>query len=294
MANKAVFLDRDNTIMEDPGYLSDPGAVKLLPGVELALKSLKQAGFKIVVVTNQSGVARGILTEETLENIHAELRRQLAEKGTHLDAIYYCPFHPEGNVEKYTKESDLSKPQPGMLLKAAEEMDIDLKNSWMVGDSPRDIEAGQRANCRTVRVRTKPSMMGEVDEDVQADFTVRNLVDAAKVILRNPAKPKAVAKPAPSGPTGASSQQEVDVMADTDIRKEILRHVRQLARSEHAEEFSILKLVGGIVQVLALLSLIIVFWKMLDDKIDHATLWALIAVVLQVMALTFFTVHRPK
>ena len=126
--------------------------MKLLPGVELALKSLAAAGFKIVVVTNQSGIARGLLTEETLAQIHAELRRQLSEKGAHLDAIYYCPYHPEGTVEAYAMESDLRKPQPGMLLKAAEEMDIDLPASWMVGDDARDIEAGQRAGCRTIRL----------------------------------------------------------------------------------------------------------------------------------------------
>ena len=153
MAGKAVFLDRDNTVIEDPGYISDPQVVKLLPGVELAIKSLAQAGYKVVVVTNQSGVARGLLTEEMLERIHTELRRQLGQHGAHLDGVYYCPFHPEGTVEQYAKDSDLRKPKPGMLLKAAQELDIDVSASWMVGDSARDIEAGQRAGCRTVRVR---------------------------------------------------------------------------------------------------------------------------------------------
>ncbi|MCE5278899.1 MAG: HAD family hydrolase [Planctomycetaceae bacterium] len=200
MSNKAIFLDRDKTLIADPGYLADPEAVKLLPGVELAIKSLRQTGYLMVVVTNQSGIARGLLTEEALDNIHAQLRRLLADKNAHVDAIYHCPFHPEGTVEKYACESDLRKPNPGMLLKAAEEHDIDLAQSWMVGDSARDIEAGQRAGCRTIRIRTpgtESTADGGDDEGVQADYTVRNLVEAARVILRAPAVAAAVPEAAP-------------------------------------------------------------------------------------------------
>jgi len=308
MASKAVFVDRDRTLMEDPGYISDPSAVKLLPGVELAIKSFQQAGFKTVVVTNQSGVARGLLTEETLEKIHAELRRQLAEKGAHLDAIYYCPYHPEGTVDNYAVDSDLRKPKPGMLLKAAKELDIDLRASWMVGDSPRDIEAGQRAGCRTVRVRTRSQPAGtqEEHEAVQADYTVRNLVDAAKVILR----PALAAGPAAladdeTGVTGEELSAEAAAAAvppagtattdDVDLHREILRHVRRPADAARGDRFSLTRLFGAIVQVLAILTLLLVFWTMLTDApIQQAILWAMIAVMLQVMALTFFLMHRTK
>jgi D-glycero-D-manno-heptose 1,7-bisphosphate phosphatase len=220
LSNRAVFLDRDNTLIEDPGYLSDPGAVKLLPGAELAVKSLSQAGYKVVVVTNQSGIARGLMTEESLEKIDAEMERQLAEKSAHLDAIYYCPFHPEGTVEAYAKDSDLRKPRPGMLLKAAHELDIDLLSSWMIGDSPRDIEAGQRAGCRTVRVRLPehPPLTGEQeDEDVEADFTVRNLVEAARIILREDGKPaRSARQPAatPAAPAPATQGPAEDETTD--------------------------------------------------------------------------------
>ena len=326
MANKAVFLDRDNTVIEDPGYLSDPGAVKLLPGVELAIKSIAQAGYKIVIVTNQSGVARGLLPEEALERIHAELRRQLAEHDARYDALYYCPYHPEGTVEAYARDSDLRKPNPGMLLKAAAELDLDLSQSWMVGDSARDMEAGQRAGCRTVRVRTRPSQHEvpgeEHQEDVQADYTVRNLVDAARVILRTPApapRPRAAAPAGPSKPSPArtiAARQSVasavgataklsdaaeaseepgesQPVDDTAVRLEILRHVRQLARGDRLEEFSFVKLFAAIVQVLALLALLIVFVKMLGERIQEAMLWALIAIVAQLMSLTlFFGVKR--
>ena len=332
MAGKAVFLDRDNTVMEDPGYIGDPKVVKLLPGVELALKSLSQCGYKLVVVTNQSGIARGLLTEQTLDKIHAELRRQLSQRGAHLDAIYYCPFHPEGTIEEYAKESDLRKPQPGMLQLAAKELDIDLSQSWMVGDSARDIEAGQRAGCKTIRVRSRADHHAtpglENDEDVQADYTVRNLVDAARVILRAPrqapapaagraATPSAQvgqgaapsAKP-PMPPLAGRQPLAADVAADVpgdigaaqpaaeeldqhQIRAEILRHVRQIARQEQTEEFSFVKLAAGIAQVFALMGLGMVVVKMLGDNNQEASLWAQITIILQLMSLTlFFAVKR--
>ena len=326
MANKAVFLDRDNTVMEDPGYVTDPSAVKLLPGVELAMKSMAQAGYRLVIVTNQSGVARGLLTEEALEKIHAELRRQLAEHDARYDALYYCPYHPEGTVEEYARDSDLRKPKPGMLLKAARELDIDLSQSWMVGDSGRDIEAGQRAGCRTVRVRTRPShhaVPGELnDEDVQADYTVRNLVDAARVILRTPRQaPEArpadaaasagpmgakmmAARQAVTGAVGASAElpgaaeaaeeaREPEPTDEAGVRLEILRELRQLTRAQHVEEFSLIKLFAAIVQVLVLLVLVIVFVKMLSDRTQEGILWALIAIAGQLISLTlFFGVKR--
>ncbi|MFP4105835.1 MAG: HAD-IIIA family hydrolase [Phycisphaerae bacterium] len=186
MVKKAVFLDRDDTILKDPGYLSDPERVELLPGVALAIKSLRQAGFMVVVVTNQSGIARGMLTEETLRQIHEEMRRRLDSKGAHIDAIYYCPYHPDGSVIKYARNSDLRKPRPGMILQAARELNIDLKQSWMVGDGARDVEAGQRAGCRTIRIRHEEHHRpGEPEQEtVQADFNAQNLVEAARIISR--------------------------------------------------------------------------------------------------------------
>jgi len=325
MANKAVFMDRDNTLIEDPGYLSDPGAVKLLPGVELAVKSLAQAGYKVVVVTNQSGIARGLLSEDDLEQIHAEVRRQLAEKGAHLDAIYYCPFHPEGTVEQYAHESQLRKPQPGMLMKAASQMQIDLASSWMIGDGARDVEAGQRASCRTIRVRgrvapTHQAPSPDADESVQADFTVRNLVDAARIILREggrvpvaniaaakaaaaatvsppvaPAPPSqpapAEAPPAPAEPAPPVREEGMD---DSTVRREILRQLRLIAAERRSEEFSVTKLLAGMVQMLALLALVLTFWRMMQNELPAASLWALIALTFQVMALTFFMIQRQK
>jgi D,D-heptose 1,7-bisphosphate phosphatase len=177
----AVFLDRDDTILADPGYLADPGAVELLPGAGEALASLRRDGYKLVVVTNQSGIARGLLDESTLAAVNDELRQRLAEHSVRLDGIYYCPYHPEGTVEGYVRDSDLRKPRPGMLLRAAEELDLDLAASWMVGDSVRDVEAGRRAGCGTVLLSADPAAA----DAAQADHVATDLAAAAAWILRH-------------------------------------------------------------------------------------------------------------
>jgi len=285
MSKKAVFLDRDNTLMQDPGYLSDPEGVRLLPGVELAVKSLAKAGFKLVVVTNQSGVARGLLTEETLEKVHAELRRQLAEQNAHLDAIYYCPYHPEGVVEQYAVESDLRKPKPGMLRRAADEMDIDVEASWMVGDSSCDIEAGQRAGCRTIRVRRpgEPGKAGKAvkdDEDAQADFTVRNLVDAARVILREGMRTPADVAEAGGPEPAATVAPQVEPARP--------------ATPTTPTAFSPMRFVGMLAQVLAVAALIVAVVMAFVAPVARAQLWATLAVTFQVAALTFLTLGRNE
>jgi len=317
MPAKAVFLDRDRTIIEDPGYLTEPEAVRLLPGADLALRSLSQAGFKLVVVTNQSAVARGMLTEEGLQQVHAELRRQLAQRGVHLDGIYYCPYHPEGTVQAYARDSDERKPNPGMLLRAARELDIDLSASWMVGDSPRDVEAGQRAGCRTIRVRVRSEdaakegarreglrLEQRQDEDVQADFSVRNLVDAARLILRESgiSAPGAGAGPAPDGAARAAARhapqdtspagKPPEQMDDDEVLREILRLLRQISRQRPEPEFSAWRLLAVVFQVLALFALGLGLIHMPAATSDSAFAAALLGVIsagaLQLVALTFF------
>ena len=148
MSDKAIFFDRDDTLIEDPGYISSPEQVKLLTGVPGALIELKALGYKLVVVTNQSAVARGIVTEKVLGDIHNRLKQLLAEKNAFLDEIYYCPYHPKGVVKKYHQDSEFRKPNPGMLLKAAEENGVEmiimgsrgkrLQNLWM-GSISREV-----------------------------------------------------------------------------------------------------------------------------------------------------------
>ena len=133
--------------------------MKLLPGSAQALVQLKQMGYKLIVVSNQSGIARGMFTEDDLGQIHARMKELLAAEGAYLDQIYYCPYHPEGVIEKYRKESDLRKPNPGMLLTAAEEMDIDLSQSWMIGNAYHDTTAGKRVGCRTILLNIPPGVI---------------------------------------------------------------------------------------------------------------------------------------
>jgi D-glycero-D-manno-heptose 1,7-bisphosphate phosphatase len=189
MSDKAIFLDRDNTLIEDPGYINSPEQVKLLDGVAEALIELKALGYKLIVATNQSAVARGIVTEKVLGEIHDRLKHLLAEKNAFLDRIYYCPYHPEGVVPKYRKESNCRKPNPGMLQQAAEEMDIDLGQSWCIGNSSRDVEAGRRAGCKTILI-DKPShhkVAGSslLSAGIAADHRAVNIKEAVNIIKKH-------------------------------------------------------------------------------------------------------------
>jgi D,D-heptose 1,7-bisphosphate phosphatase len=198
MTKKAIFLDRDNTLIEDPGYISSPDQVKLLPGVSEALTELRNMGYMLIVVTNQSAVARGIVTEKVLENIHGKMSTLLAHDGAYIDKIYYCPYHPEGVVPKYRKESNLRKPQPGMILRAAEELDIDLDNSWMVGNSPRDITAGLNAGCKTILIvsSVNPNILKPTDpKPDEKAVNIKEVVNIIKMHQRQTIKPQPSEKP---------------------------------------------------------------------------------------------------
>jgi len=154
MLRAAVFLDRDGTLNVDRSYLSKPEQLQLLPGVGPALLQLRAAEFALVVVTNQSGIGRGLMTEADLHGVHAELHRQLAELGVFLDGVYHCPAAPISSDPLISDHPD-RKPAAGMLLRAARDLQLDLASSWMIGDTLRDVLAGQNAGCRgCVLVRT--------------------------------------------------------------------------------------------------------------------------------------------
>ncbi len=147
---KAIFLDRDGTLIEDKGFVYKKEDLELLPGAVEAIKLANDSGFIVVVVTNQSGVARGYFTEDDVRRFHAYLSQFLKQRKARIDAFYYCPHHPEATISAYRKKCLCRKPQPGMLLQASADLQIDLHQSWMVGDSPRDVEAGKRAGCKTI------------------------------------------------------------------------------------------------------------------------------------------------
>ncbi len=182
----AVFVDRDNTLIHDPGYLRHADHVRLLPGVGEAVAKLRSAGLPVVVVTNQSGVARGYLTEAELASVHERMQELLQSSGSGVDAIYYCPFltGPDAVVEEYRKDSDMRKPKPGMLLQAADDLRLDLAASWMIGDSERDILAGKAVGCRTILIGN-----GRNNVEPPPDFTAASFAKAAEIVLRE-AKPQ--------------------------------------------------------------------------------------------------------
>lgn len=183
MSCRAIFLDRDNTLVFDPGYLSDPADVRLLDGVADGLVLLARAEYRLVIVTNQAGVARGYFDEAAASAVNAEVVRQLAAAGIPIAAVYYCPYHPEGVVEPFNRDHADRKPNPGMLLRAGRDLDIDLAQSWMIGDSVRDSEAGKRAGCRAIRLSSAKGHFRE--EDAWADYVCGTMLEAALIILRS-------------------------------------------------------------------------------------------------------------
>lgn len=151
---RAVFLDRDGTLNVEKEYLFRPEEFVFTPDAPKAIKALRQAGFLVVVVTNQSGVARGYFPVAMVETLHRFIQNELSAFGTKVDAFYYCPHHPAADDPVYGRECDCRKPRPGMLLQAAEEFDIDLENSYMVGDKCADLLAGIAAGAKPVLVLT--------------------------------------------------------------------------------------------------------------------------------------------
>lgn len=152
MRQQAIFLDRDGTLVHPRHYPSLPAHLKLYDGIVSGLCRLQAAGFRLIVVTNQSGIARGYFTFEDLWRMHNHLWSELASKGVRLDAIYACPHHPDGVLPELAMHCACRKPLPGMLLRAAHDFELDLRASWVIGDILDDVEAGHRAGSRTVLV----------------------------------------------------------------------------------------------------------------------------------------------
>ncbi len=325
MSNTAVFFDRDGTLIHDPGYLNHPDQVQVVDGAAEALKEFQLLGYKTVVATNQSGVARGIVTVEMLERIHDRLRELLAAKGAALDAIYYCPYHADGVVPEYTKDSDWQKPKPGMLVAAAQEMDIDLTRSWMIGDSDRDVEAGRSAGCRTILISSAHSDPGHRHES-KPDFVAVNLREAVNIVKRHHRalheKPVTSAPETSDEQTLAAKSAEILLMAPEEPAEEveekapavstepttahtgtdpiltnILEQLRRMQKKEEMfGEFSLMRLVAGIVQVFVLFCLLLALLFLLGARRQDSNVFVALgfATVLQVMSLTFYIMHGRR
>ena len=184
MGRPAVFLDRDGTIIREADYLRSVAQLRLLPGAAAAIRRLNEAGLVVVVTTNQSGIARGLLTEADLSKINEALSKRLSAHRAIIDAIYFCPHHPEVGKPPYRRRCRCRKPAPGMLLRAAKDLDLDLARSFSVGDSERDLAAGRKVGARTVLVRTGYGRITQAAGAVKADYIAHNLGDAADWILR--------------------------------------------------------------------------------------------------------------
>jgi len=357
MANVAVFFDRDGTLIHDPGYLNDPDQVQVLDGVAEGLRELGLLGYQTVVATNQSGVARGLVTPERLEQIHDRLRELLAARGATLDAIYCCPYHPEGTVPEYRKDSDWRKPRPGMLLAAARELDLDLSHSWMIGDNDRDVEAGRSAGCKTILLNAKPPGSAPAQKS-RADFVAVNLREAVNIIKRYrrdgmqdrrmtpaaetkeepnlatqsaeilsmspepaagpPAAATRVASvsgpstrivavgtaapwkrgseardPAPAPPVASSAATEP---ATDQILQGILEQLRRMQKEEMFGEFSLIRLLAGVVQGFVPFCLLLALWFLMGPSRQDSSIFLSLgfAAVLQMMALTFYLMHGRR
>ncbi|MCX6239041.1 MAG: HAD family hydrolase [Bacteroidia bacterium] len=171
---KAVFLDRDGTIIRDVDYPKDPKQVELLPGTIGALRSLMDFDYKLVVISNQSGIGRGIITVEEMNQVNAKLISILDKHEIYFDSIYYCPHAP-------AEQCNCRKPSPEMILNAAEELNINLALSFMVGDKFSDIESGKRAGCGTILLKNE----GLFEWDITPDFVASNWAEVLTFILRN-------------------------------------------------------------------------------------------------------------
>ena len=382
MANKAIFLDRDDTLIEDPGYINDPDDVKLLDGAAETLAAMRKMGYKLVVITNQSAVARGIVSEEVLEQIHERLETLLSRQGVTLDAIYYCPYHPEGVIGKYRRESDLRKPNSGMLLAAAEDMDIDLKQSWMIGNSYSDVAAGLKAGCKTILISSSASPPERKGSDPKPDKIAVNIKEAVNIVKMYQRKSKVVrprksrkrpaesstaskeakemarttqtgetpeaaefvaaqpsaaatieqeetkgrgiaarmeevkrtaakkrsakAKTARGGrssitdkktsqdqdsqtPEGSADENSEPASRTQEVLEEVVRHLKRADRLGMYEEFSIVKVLAGVAQVVVLFLLLLSIWFLLDHTHGASSVQTTLgdAVVLQLMVIAF-------
>lgn len=189
---RAVLLDRDGVINElvyfpDAGVIDSPLTPRqftLVPDAGKAIRLLNKLGLKVIIVSNQPAVAKGKMTLENFEGIRQKMRRELTKEGAHTDAEYYCLHHPSAAAKKYRRDCDCRKPKPGLLLRAAKELELDLQGSYLVGDSISDIKAGKAAGCRSILIGNLKCDLCKLmqDQNVKPDMIVPSLYEASKII----------------------------------------------------------------------------------------------------------------
>lgn len=293
---KAVFLDRDNTLIENEGDLGDPDDVRLRDGVGASLRRLREAGYRLVVVTNQGGVARGKYTEQDVDAVHqriAELIDEQAEQSGVIDRFYYCPYHPDGTVDEYRREHPWRKPHPGMLLQAARDLELDLGESWMVGDQSRDVAAGVSAGCRTILLADRE----KEGTAAGASFTAKSIDDAARIILDPPSngsitdatggkrrvavikEKRAVVRRRRRRPSLEEPSKEFE-----SLRRAVHDLVEEM-RSERLRrtEFTLMRLAAGIAQLSAVLLAVLGLLQL--DSFELFVRWLIAAMLAQLVTI---------
>jgi D-glycero-D-manno-heptose 1,7-bisphosphate phosphatase len=349
MKRPAVFFDRDNTLIVSDGYLGDASRVVLVDGAPDAVARARQYGFRAVTFSNQSGVARGLFDEEAVAAVNQRMDEllQQANPNAIIDRHEFCPFHPEAAVEKYREDSFLRKPKPGMILAAAELLNLDLARSWVIGDAPRDIEAGKAAGCRTILLKDPslpPSPAADTPSDIAPDFTAGSLREAIDLLAREafrqpPARPAApvvqesngsAPAEAPSPITPAQTEEPMSTQpsasspaapADEPVRvielkpeempaappparpnpagygrleelvEQILVELRR--REPPMPEFSVSKLMAGIVQVVALAVLFLAYLHRANDPAGLQGL-LLFAIALQTLTIALLIMGKQR
>jgi len=297
MKRPAVFFDRDNTLIACNDYLGDPEQVVLIRGAADAVARLRSLGYAIVVVSNQSGVARGMFDEAAVQAVNQRLEQQLVAEnpGAVIDRHEYCCYHPDGTVEQWRHESERRKPKPGMILEAARSLALDLSRSWLIGDAARDIEAGRAAGVRTILFNDAslpPSPAAANNALAAPEFSVGKLSEAVDVIAKHPAQqpdqdePRSPAKLtiplAPAMPTA------LDLKPLQHVAEQILREIRHQHEAPHID-FSVPKLLAGIVQMIALATM---FFAYLYREQPHAHLIILTAIFLQALTISLLLMGR--
>ncbi len=185
----AVFFDRDGTLIAEAGYLDSPDKLAFFPETFEAVRRINESGMTAVVVTNQSGVARGLFTEDVVRDINARIQEMLLKQGSRIDRFYYCPHHPTDGIDPYRMICDCRKPEPGLLHQAARDLDLDLTQSYLIGDHLRDVETAHRVGAKGVLVLTghgsEQLKTLDLSEKKGPDYIAENILDAVKWVLKD-------------------------------------------------------------------------------------------------------------
>src|SRR3954447_2024406 len=228
----AVFFDRDNTLIASDGYLADPADVVLVEGAADAVARVRAMGFAAVVFSNQSGVARGMFTEDAVYAVNGRMDELLHEDNpaATIDRHEFCPYHPQATVPEYRQASELRKPAPGMIFRAAATLDLDVAASWIIGDAPRDVAAGHAAGCRTILLKVPDLPASPAAEEpiaVAPDFVAMSLAEAVDLIEREWEKTAAAATPAEA--EGGEEESAVRANQDPNLTSADTEPVADLA-----------------------------------------------------------------